>query len=64
MAHAEHALAGFATDGEGLGQDLVERLALCDALLELGVLACSSASESACICGSRALIFLTRRRAG
>jgi hypothetical protein len=34
MAHAEHAARGFAADGEGFGQDLVERFAVGDALLE------------------------------
>jgi hypothetical protein len=35
MAHAEHAARGFAADGEGFGQQLVERFAVGDALLEL-----------------------------
>jgi len=35
MAHAQHAAAGLAADGEGFGQDLVERLPAGDALLEL-----------------------------
>jgi hypothetical protein len=53
VAHAEHALGGFAADREGFRQDLVERLAALDALLELGVLACSSVSDSFCISASR-----------
>ena len=36
VAHAQHAHAGLATHGKGLGQDLVERFALGNALLELG----------------------------
>jgi len=35
MAHAEHPLAGFADDGKGLGQQVVERLAVGMALPEL-----------------------------
>src|SRR5690606_31873728 len=36
VAHAQDADAGLAADREGLGQDLVERFAVCDAFLELG----------------------------
>ena len=36
VAHAQHPHAGLAADGKGLGQDLVERLAVGDALLEFG----------------------------
>ena len=35
VAHAEHALGGLAADGEGFRQELVERFAGLDALLEL-----------------------------
>jgi hypothetical protein len=35
MAHAEHAARGFAADGEGFGQKLVERFALRRRVLEL-----------------------------
>ena len=36
MAHRQRPLAGLADDGERLGQHVVERLAVGDALLELG----------------------------
>ena len=36
VPHVEHAAAGLADDGEGLGQQVVERLAVGDALAELG----------------------------
>ena len=36
VPHLEHAAARFAADGEGLDQQVVERLALLDAPLELG----------------------------
>jgi len=35
VPHLQHALAGLADDGEGLGKQRVERLAVGDALLEL-----------------------------
>ena len=36
VAHPEHALARLAADGEGLGQEVVERRAVVELLLELG----------------------------
>ena len=36
VPHVEHAAAGFADDGERLGQQVVERLALGEPLAELG----------------------------
>ena len=39
VPHVEHAAAGLAHDGEGLGQQVVERLAVGEALAELGGLA-------------------------
>src|SRR6185295_6936883 len=39
MAHVEHAPAGFADDRECFGQQVVERLAVGEALLEFGSLA-------------------------
>jgi hypothetical protein len=54
MAHFEHALGGFAADGKSFRQDGIERLALGDTVLE--ILAWRSASDSASICGSSALI--------
>src|SRR6185437_6102477 len=36
VAQSDHAQAGFTNDGKGFGQDLVEALAIGDALLELG----------------------------
>ena len=39
VPHVEHAAAGLADDGEGLGQQVVERLASAEPLTELGGLA-------------------------
>ena len=39
VPHVEHAAAGFADDGEGFGQQVVEDLAVGEPLAELGGLA-------------------------
>ena len=60
VPHRQRALAGFAHDGERLGQDGVELLALCDPLLELGGLGLERRRpSSAAIAGSSALISRT-----
>ena len=48
VPHVQHAAAGFADDGERLGQQVVERLALGDARLNSAVLARSCSSDSDC----------------
>ena len=59
MAHAEDTLSRFTDDGKGLGQQLVQRLAPGNSLLNSPVFACSASSVRADICGSRALMPLT-----
>ena len=60
MAHVQRALAGFAHDGECFGQQIVERFALGQTLLELVRLGAQFARRSsASICGSRALMART-----
>jgi hypothetical protein len=54
--------AGLAHDGEGLGQQVVERLAVVRPLAELRVRPRSASSESAWIAGSNALIAATSGR--
>ena len=53
VPHVEHAAAGFADDGKGLGQQVVERLAVGDARLEFGGLRAQRSSDSGWI-GARA----------
>ena len=64
MALAERALGRLAHRGEGLGQQVVERLAFGEARAELAVLARSSSSESFSSSGSSALICSTERSTG
>ena len=47
VPHVEHAAAGLADDGEGLGEQVVERLALGEPLAELGGLARGAARRTA-----------------
>jgi hypothetical protein len=56
MPHVEHAAAGLADDGEGLGQQVVERLAVGEALANSDGFAARSlaARGQAWIVGSRA----------
>ena len=56
VAHAEHALARLAADGERLGQEVVERLALVEPRRNSAVISRSSASDLAFIVGSSSLI--------
>ena len=62
MAHVENAAAGFAADGEGFKQQVVERRALASRCLNSTVLAARSISESCCISGSRSLMAAMRGR--
>ena len=55
VPHPNGAFAGLAHDGEDLGQQGIERLAVLETLPELGVLARSPSSESAENCSSSAL---------
>ena len=60
VPHVEHAPARLADDGEGLGQQVVERLALGEPLAELGGLArAARSSVSAWIDGSKPLTAAT-----
>ena len=47
VPHVQHAAAGFAHDGEGFGQQVVERFALGQSLAELGRLGAQLLSDSA-----------------
>ncbi len=45
VLHAQHTPCGFAADSEGVGQDIIQRFAVGQLLLQRGVCACSSASD-------------------
>jgi hypothetical protein len=53
MAHAEFALAGFADDGKGFGQQVVERFAIGVRPRNSSVLARNSSSLSAWMASAR-----------
>ena len=62
VPHVQHAASGFAHDGERLGQQVVERLAVGEARAELAVLPRSCSSLERLDAGSNALISATRGR--
>ena len=63
VPHVQHAAAGLADDGEGFGQQVVERLAVGEPLAELGGLAAQlRRRDSAWIAGSSALTSATSGR--